>query len=106
MAKTVDNFSTIEDFRKTYNELAFDVGDISGLRDALKAGNNDTIVDAINVLEDKQFFFQEFEFKVGTNGVSAGDDNFSGADAIRDSLLDKGIELIDTEDGTTWKSKN
>ncbi|MAD49274.1 MAG: cysteine--tRNA ligase, partial [Gammaproteobacteria bacterium] len=32
--------------------------------------------------------------------------DFSGADAIRDSLLDKGIELIDTEDGTTWKSKN
>ena len=25
MPKTVDNFNTIEDFRKTYNELAFDV---------------------------------------------------------------------------------
>ena len=32
--------------------------------------------------------------------------DFTGADAIRDSLLEKGIELIDTEDGTTWKSKN
>ena len=29
--------------------------------------------------------------------------DFRGADAIRDSLLEKGIELIDSEDGTTWK---
>ena len=100
MAKTVDNFSTIEDFRKTYNELAFDVGDISGLRDALKAGNNDTIVDAINVLEDKQFFFQEFEFKVGTGGVSAGDDSFSGADANGDTLVfkDEKIQVFKNEE--------
>ena len=32
--------------------------------------------------------------------------DFAGADAIRDSLLEKGIELIDSEDGTTWKSKS
>ena len=32
--------------------------------------------------------------------------DFIGADAIRDSLLEKGIELIDSEDGTTWKSKH
>ena len=32
--------------------------------------------------------------------------DFTGADAIRDSLLEKGIELIDSEDGTTWKSKS
>ena len=32
--------------------------------------------------------------------------NFTGADAIRDLLLEKGIELIDSEDGTTWKSKS
>ncbi len=32
--------------------------------------------------------------------------DFAGADSIRDSLLEKGIELIDSEDGTTWESKN
>ena len=89
MAKTVDNFSTIEEFRKTYNELAFDVGDISGLRDALKSGNNDTLVDAVNVLEDKQFFFQEFVYAVGTGGVTAGQASFSGADAFGNSLIYK-----------------
>ena len=95
MSKTVDNFSTIEDFRKTYNELAFDVGDISGLRDALKAGNNDTIVDAINVLEDKQFFFQEFEFIATTNQVS-----FNGADAGGNTLIykDEKVQVFKNEE--------
>ncbi len=95
MAKTVDNFSTIEDFRKTYNELAFDVGDISGLRDALKAGNNDTLVDAINVLEDKQFFFQEFEFIATTNQVS-----FNGADAGGNTLIykDEKVQVFKNEE--------
>ena len=77
MAKTVDNFATIEDFRTTYNELAYDVGDVSGLRAGLKTGNNGTIVDAVNVLEDKQFFFQEFVFVASTNQtLFTGNDEF------------------------------
>ena len=35
MAKTVDNYSTINEFREKYNELAVDVGEVSGLRPAL-----------------------------------------------------------------------
>ena len=47
MAKTVDQFSTLENFRTRYNDLANDVGDISGLRtDA--TGN---LIDAINSIE-------------------------------------------------------
>ena len=83
MAKTVDNFATIEDFRTTYNELAYDVGDVSGLREGLKAGNNGTLVDAVNVLEDKQFFFQEFVY---VNTV-VGKTEFSGADNFQNSLV-------------------
>ena len=83
MAKTVDNFATIEDFRTTYNELAYDVGDVSGLREGLKAGNNGTLVDAVNVLEDKQFFFQEFVY---VNTV-VGKSEFSGADNFQNSLV-------------------
>jgi len=77
MAKTVDNFATIEDFRTTYNELAYDVGEVSGLREGLKSGNNGTLVDAVNVLEDKQFFFQEFIFVASTNQtLFTGNDEF------------------------------
>jgi len=76
MAKTVNQFSTIEDFRKKYNELAIDVGDKSGLRTT----NSSTLVDAVNSLEDKSFFFQEFVY-VATAGqtVFTGDDSFNNS---------------------------
>ena len=78
MAKTIDNFSTIEDFRKTYNELAFDVGEKDGLRDGLKLGTNGTLVDALNILEDKRFFLQEYTYIAATNQQSfSGNDNFN-----------------------------
>ena len=77
MAKTVNQFSTIEDFRKKYNELAIDVGDKSGLRTT----NSSTLVDAVNSLEDKSFFFQEFVY-VATAGQTA----FSGDDSFGNSL--------------------
>ena len=72
MAKTVDTYSTIEQFRVKYNELAVNVGDISGLR----TENQETVIDALNSLEDKSFFFQELiytctasqtEFGLGTS---------------------------------------
>ena len=78
MGKTIDNFSTIEDFRKTYNELAFDVGEKDGLRDGLKLGTNGTLVDALNILEDKRVFLQEYTFIATTNQTTfSGNDNFS-----------------------------
>ena len=77
MAKTVNQFSTIEDFRKKYNELAIDVGDKSGLRTT----NSSTLVDAVNSLEDKSFFFQEFVY-IATAGQTA----FSGDDSFGNSL--------------------
>ena len=84
MAKTVDNFATIEDFRKQYNELAYDVGEIDGLNDALKLGSNDTIVDAINVLDNKQFFLQEFNYIATLNQTT-----FTGLDSFDNGLIYK-----------------
>jgi hypothetical protein len=77
MAKTVNQFSTIEDFRKKYNELAIDVGDKSGLRTT----NSSTLVDAVNSLEDKSFFFQEFVYI-----ATAGQTVFTGVDSFDNSL--------------------
>ena len=73
MAKTVDNFSTIEQFRLKYNELATDVGEVSGLRPSLSRN----LVDAMNDLEDKAFFFQEFIYT-----ASASQTAFTGADTF------------------------
>ena len=77
MAKTVDQFSTIEDFRKKYNELAIDVGDKTGLRTT----NTATVIDALNSLEDKAFFFQEFVYT-----ATAAQTTFSGADSAGNHL--------------------
>ena len=96
MAKTVDNFSTIEGFRKTYNELAFDVGEKDGLRDALKLGTDGTIIDALNILEDKKFFLQEYTYIATTNQTS-----FSGAGAEGISLSYLDSNYVD-EEGKKW----
>ena len=77
MAKTVDTYSTIENFRTRYNELATDVGEKTGLRTE-KTG---TIVDAINSVEDKTFFFQEFIYTPTSNTTV-----FSGLDAFENTL--------------------
>ena len=58
MAKTVDNYSTIEEFRQKYNELAVDVGEVVGLRPAL----GDNLVDAVNAVEDKAFYFGKYRY--------------------------------------------
>tara|TARA_X000000950_G_scaffold127347_2_gene159265 strand:- start:458 stop:2227 length:1770 start_codon:yes stop_codon:yes gene_type:complete len=78
MAKTVDNFSTIEDFRLKYNELATDVGDISGLQTP-RSGN---LTDALNSVNEKDFFFQEFIYRVTSNNEV----NFSGLDEFANTL--------------------
>ena len=98
MAKTVDQFSTLEDFRQKYNELAVDVGEKSGLRTT----STGTLVDALNSLEDKSFFFQEFVFQ-----ATASQTTFTGADTFGNTLLMRkdriqvfknGVHLLDGTD--------
>lgn len=84
MAKTVDNYSTIEQFRQRYNELAQDVGEVSGLRPSLS--NN--LVDALNDLEDKAFYFQEFIYT-----ATSGQTVFSGSDEFDNTLKFKGNRI-------------
>jgi hypothetical protein len=81
MAKTVDNYSTIDEFRLKYNELAVDVGEVSGLRPAL--GEN--LVDAVNAVEDKAFYFGRYRYT-----ATAGQQTFTGADANGNTLKYKG----------------
>lgn len=60
MARTVTRNQTLEEFRGNYNKLANDVGSISGLVGTIN--NNNNLVDAINELENKTFFFDNFTF--------------------------------------------
>jgi len=95
MAKTVDQHSTVENFRTRYNELATDVGDISGLRTDAK-GN---IIDALNSIEDKSFFFQEFIY-TATSSQTA----FTGNDAFGNSLVFKKDRILVYKQGLLLRS--
>ena len=75
MAKTVSQHSTLEEWRQSYNELASDVGDIGGLRTQDKT----TLVDAVNDLRDREFFFQGFIYT-----ATGGQTVFEGADGSPD----------------------
>jgi len=77
MAKLVDQFSTLENFRTIFNDVSANVGDKSGLR----TEKQETLVDAINSVEDKSFFFQEFVYT-----ATAGQTLFSGVDIYGNEL--------------------
>ena len=84
MAKTVDQFSTIEEFRQNFNEVALDLGDVSGLRTT----NKDNLVDAMNSLQDKAFFFQEYIYTGSLNQIAfTGNDNFQNELKFRDNRI-------------------
>lgn len=84
MAKTVDAFSTIEELRLRHNEVAVDLGDVSGLRTT----NKDNLVDAMNSLQDKAFFFQEYIYDGTLNQIIfTGDDRFGNTLEFRDNRI-------------------
>ena len=60
MSRTVNRNQTLEEFRNTYNNLASDIGSLTGLAGTIS--NSNTLVDAINEVENKTFFFQTFEY--------------------------------------------
>ena len=78
MAKTVDSFSTIEDLRLKHNEVALDVGDISGLN-TTRRGN---LTEAVNSINEREFFFQEFVYTNTTTNQTS----ITGADAQGNTL--------------------
>ena len=84
MAKTVNQTDTFETWRSRYNELATDVGDVSGLRTT----NQTTIVDAVNSIQDLYFYYQEFEFTATASQTTfTGTDNFSNTLKFRQNRV-------------------
>ena len=78
MARTVTTSSTFENWRQNYNDLATDVGDPT----TLTTGTKDSVVNAINYIQDQYFFFQDFDYD-GSDGASSNSQvrrDFSGVD--------------------------
>jgi len=64
-----------------------------GLLDAKEDANGD-------VSEDEAAYIEEM---IAIRNTAKKEKNWAVADAIRDELKEKGVELIDTPEGTTWK---
>ena len=64
-----------------------------GLLDAKEDANGD-------VSEDEAAYIEEM---IAIRNTAKKEKNWAVADAIRDELKEKGIELMDTPEGTTWK---
>ena len=64
----------------------------------------DRLADAQSNIDEKEA--NEIEKLIHKRNVLKKAKDFDGADAIRDLLHTKGIELIDSEEGTSWKLKS
>jgi hypothetical protein len=98
MARTVDTGSTFEQWRQNYNDLATDVGDPT----ALTTGSKDSLVNAINYIQDQYFFFQDFDFD-GSDGASTRT-VFSGADNSGNTLQYAAQKVLVYKNGLLLRS--
>ena len=98
MARTVDTGSTLENWRQNYNDLATDVGDPT----ALTTGSKDSLVNAINYIQDQYFFFQDFDFD-GSDGASSNT-VFSGVDNGGNTLQYMASKVLVYKNGLLLRS--
>ena len=81
MARTVNRNQTLEEFRSNYNALAVDVGTLSGLSGNIS--NQGTLVDAINELEAKTFYFEGFTFTATASQTTFNSSHESDSKTVR-----------------------
>ena len=100
MARTVDTSSTFEQWRQNYNNLATDVGDPAGLR----TGEKDSLVNAVNYIQDQYFFFQDFDFD-GSDGATSNT-VYSGVDNHGNTLQYMASKVLVYKNGLLLRSGN
>ena len=70
------------------------------------------ISSVLGILEDETFYEISEEFKNKINDMvlkrseAKNNKDFKTADAIRDQLIELGVEINDSSDGTEWKLKS
>ena len=98
MARTVDTSSTLEQWRQNYNTLATEVGDPASLNTGVK----DSIVNAINYIQDQYFFFQDFDYD-GSDGATSNT-VFSGTDNNGNTLQYMASKVLVYKNGLLLRS--
>ncbi|HKL26684.1 MAG TPA: cysteine--tRNA ligase [Desulfuromonadales bacterium] len=98
--KQPDKVATVRDLQRVLREL----GDVLGLFTAdpgewLHRQN-------VRGLEDLGISEQEIEERIAERLQARRDKDFARADRIRDELAERGVELLDSPTGTTWKIRS
>ncbi len=98
-------FASLFELIKKFN-LA---GDKIGARNAVDViefiNNVDMVFNVFGVNNSKKSIDKEIQKLIDERNQSRKDKNFKRADEIRDELLERGIILKDTNDGTVWSYK-
>lgn len=63
------------------------------------------IIDCFNLVEENIALDDEIETLIKERGDARKNKNYKRSDEIRDMLLERGVELLDTPEGTKWKKK-
>jgi cysteinyl-tRNA synthetase len=111
-AETVDDDLNIAGGMGVFFEFLHEINSRISLN-RISAAGRDALLEGLKKI-DRVFGFIFWEKKTDVDPVwiekmieerrkARSEKNFSWADAIRDELLDKGIILEDTKDGTRWK---
>ena len=94
-------FSVIKEINSYRQKNTLSKSDADSLKNFLN--DADTILNVIK--EDSSELTQEEKSLIEARDLARRNKNWSEADKIRDSLLQKGVIVEDTPSGTTWKRK-
>jgi cysteinyl-tRNA synthetase len=94
-------FAAIHEFMTTVNRLKPSTADAKAVIAFM--AEIDGVFGILDTAEDADDLDSDIDALIVERNQARKDRNFQRADAIRDELLARGIELIDTAQGTEWK---
>ena len=95
-------FASIHEFMSTVNRLQPSTEDAASVVSTMR-----TLDQVLGILDEEQAVTSldtEIEGLITERNQARADKNWARADEIRDELLARGIQLVDTPQGTTWRT--
>ena len=94
-------FATVYEFMTTVNRLQPNAADATRVIEFMR--EVDRVFGIIDPMESEADLDSEIEALIVERNQARADRNYQRSDEIRDQLLDRGIVLVDTPQGTEWR---